>query len=180
MITYISILRAINVGGRNIVPMADLKALYEVLGLQKVVSYIQSGNVVFESTGDTATLAARIASAFDKKFGFPAPVMVRTLAEWQEVVANSPFAADPGIDPKYLHVTFLGDAPGSAALGDFQQFDLGRDKVRIIGRAAYLCYSPVDYGNSKLTNNLIEAKLKVPATTRNWRTVNKLLELATG
>lgn len=177
MTVYISLLRGINVSGQKKVKMAELSALYETLGLGSGKTYVQSGNVVFQSDQSPADLSDKIHAAIEKQFGFSVEVLVRTLDDWRALVERSPFAGDGDKDPKYLHVTLLAQSPDKQALAELDVPQAGADEYRIAGQVVYL-HCPNGYGRTKLNNNFWEKKLKVGATTRNWNTVNKLLELA--
>ena len=180
MIKYISILRGINLGGHNKILMSDLKLLYESLYFTQVVTYIQSGNVIFEAKDneDPSELAQKIEHAIAEKYSFTVPVIIRTVEEWAKIVSNNPFLREEGIDLEKLHVTFLSDLPSDVPLDKIKTFDYPPDKFVIMDKNVYL-YCPIDYGHTKLSNSFFESKLKVKATTRNWKTLNKLLELST-
>jgi uncharacterized protein (DUF1697 family) len=175
---YISILRGINVSGQKKIKMTALKALYEALGLEGVQTYIQSGNVVLTSPeSDPSKLASAIGEAIEREFGYRVTVLVRSVVDWQSVAGNNPFHERPGIDPGELHVTFLDGPPDGESLDALNAVDAGPDEARVVGREVYL-HCPNGYGRTKLSNAFLERKLGRPATTRNWNTVNKLLELA--
>lgn len=173
---YIALLRGINVGGKNMIGMEILRAMFASLGFENVTSYINSGNLSFESAAaDDSALAAKIHDAIEKEFGFDISVMVRTAAEIDEIIANNPYIGRFDND-KDLHVFFLGSelsAPQRTMLMD-QQSD--KEMITIDGRTIYylLKISVVD---SSLGKGFIDKKLKVPATARNWRTVGKLAEM---
>ncbi len=178
MQTYISILRGINVSGQNLLKMADLKTLYEQLSFQQVSTYIQSGNVVFRSPEQkTETLAERISHQIKSTYGYDVPVLVRTIEHWQNIVANNPFAKDTSKDPAFLHVTFLAAAPESNHPDAILSKAMEGEEIHITPEAVYL-YCPHGYGRTKLNNTFLEARLGVSATTRNWKTTQKLLEIA--
>lgn len=179
MKTYISILRGINVSGQKKILMADLKTLYESLKLKDVVTYIQSGNVIFKTSdkADDKTLAAKIEKAISKKYGFEVPVIVRSAEEMQAVLKNNPLLKDKTVNPERTYVTFLSEPPSKEALAALSKTDFSPDRFIVTGKEIYL-FVPVSYGETKLSNNFFEKKLKVTATTRNWKTVNKLAELA--
>lgn len=178
MKTYVSILRGINVGGRKVL-MTDLKALYEGLKLKKVTTYIQSGNVLFtaDEKQAEAALSEKIRKAIEKQYGFEVPVIIRDIAELETVLRTNPFLAEKNIDAEKLHVTFLAEAPEKSRLVEMSAVDFPPDRFRITGRDVFL-HCPVSYGETKLSNNFFEKKLKVSATTRNWKTVNTLTEMA--
>lgn len=179
MNTYISLLRGINVSGHKIVPMAELKTLYESLRLSAVQTYIQSGNVIF-TTEDTLTdleLAEMLERAILKRFNFTVPVIVRNVSELDQLISNNPFDVEEGIGKEKLYVTFLSDVPDKAAMERIDGIDCSPDRFIVRGREIYL-YCVNGYGRTKLNNNYFEQKLKLSATTRNWNTVNKLFAMA--
>ena len=178
MQTYISILRGINVSGKNKLPMEGLKALYKELGLTDVLTYIQSGNAIFKAdAGMEAALEKKIEAAIRDKYAYEVPVLVRTAKEMEAAIAANPIVKESGIDTEKLHVTFLAATPDSKLVENIPNPGAPNEKFIILNREVYL-YCPDGYGNSKLNNGFFEKKLKVKATTRNWKTVNKLLELA--
>jgi len=179
METIISILRGINVSGHRQIKMPDLKALYEKLGYTDIVTYIQSGNVIFKTNKKTSdiALAKAIEQAIEKKYGFDVPVITRSITEIEKLIVANPFLKQKGVDAEKLHVTFLSDKPDAANAKTILAFDYSPDKFIVSGKEVYV-YCPNGYGNTKLSNTFFENKLKVKATTRNWKTVNKLLELS--
>ncbi|MFA5326977.1 MAG: DUF1697 domain-containing protein [Prolixibacteraceae bacterium] len=176
---YIAILRGINVGKGRKVPMADLKVLCGKLGLQNIQTYIQSGNVVFEQAKPEPIpeLQDRLQQTFTKAFGFDIPVLIRTTAEWAESIAKSPFLKEENVDIDRLHLTCLKEDPSSELLEKIKSYQYLPDRYEIIGRDVFI-FCAAGYGTSKLTNPFFESKLKVPATTRNWKTVMKLYEMS--
>ena len=179
MQTFISILRGINVSGQKKIWMADLKKLYEGLSFSDVKTYIQSGNVIFESDSKSSEiqLAKKIEKAIFTKYNFEVPVIIRTKEELGKIVSQNPFTKEKNIDLKKLHVTFLSEAPDKEKIDQIKQVDFLPDRFAIKGKEIYL-HIPVSYGETKLSNKFFENKLKVSATTRNWNTVNKLFEMA--
>jgi uncharacterized protein (DUF1697 family) len=178
MTIYLSILRGINVSGQKKILMADLSQLYRNLGFTDVTTYIQSGNVVF-STGEdlsAAMLCEKIEKAIREQYNFQVPVIVRTSDEIQKIAAENPFLSEKGIELEKLHVTFLGKNPQPAEIKAVMDVHFPSDRFLIRGTEVYL-YCPGGYGNTKLSNSFFENKLKVNATTRNWKTVIKLAEL---
>lgn len=175
MSTYISLLRGINVSGQKKIRMQDLKALYESLGFKKVDTYIQSGNVVFDTR--VADIRQAIEKAIAKEFGFDVPVLLRTADELGEILTANPFLTRPGIDISKLHVSFLDQEPAVSDIENLSQVQSGADEFQVLGQQVYL-YCPNGYGRSKLTNTVLEKKLGTGATTRNWKTVLQLCEMA--
>jgi uncharacterized protein (DUF1697 family) len=174
---YVTILRGINVSGHKKIRMADLSKLYESLDLTNVRTYIQSGNVVFESIqGKPDKLVRDIEHEIQKRYGFDVPVLVRTRAEIGTAIRANPFLKEAGIDASKLHLTFLERAPEKSAVRKFDPGSLGQDRYSIKDAYVYL-YCPGGYGKTKLSNTFLEKKLGVRATTRNWKTVNVLNDL---
>jgi uncharacterized protein (DUF1697 family) len=177
MATLVSLFRGINVGGNRQVKMADLKALHESLGLKDVTPYIQSGSVVF--TSDDAHpehLQKQIEDNFEQKFGFHSVVMVRTSVELSDIIDKNPFQAQPGKEPGWVVVMFLAAPPDDTAQEALLKSYAGPEEIIITGHEMYIYY-PDGIGRSKLTNTLIEKKLKTPGTARNWNTVLQLQKL---
>jgi uncharacterized protein (DUF1697 family) len=181
MQTYISILRGINVSGQKKILMADLKTLIETLEFKEIFTYIQSGNVVFKSDGKLPDmgLAKKIEAAIEKKYGFRVPVIIRNLEELNKVISNNPFLKEKNISIEKLHVTFLSQAPKENNINNIENIDFSPDRFFIKAKEVFL-HIPESYGKTKLSNKFFENKLKVTATTRNWKTVTKLFEIASG
>ena len=173
MPTYAALLRGINVGGHNKVPMGDLRAVVESLGHTDVTTYIQSGNVVFTSKKNVTPAA--LERVIKNEFGFDITVVLRTRAELQRVVKDNPFAR---ADLKTVHVGFMASKPSPAAVRDLDTDQFAPDEFAIKGTDLYL-HLPNGMGRTKLPPYL-DRKLKVPTTVRNWNTVLKLLELTAG
>jgi len=178
MTRYISILRGINVGGKRKILIKDLKSLFEKLDFSKVETYIQSGNVIFESDQklSNANLELKIQQAIAETYGFDVPVIVRTAEEWAESVVNNPFWKEKDADIDRLHLTFLKDLPVPEKLEKISALVFPPDKFEIIGKDVFV-FCSAGYSDSKLTNQFFESKLGIQATTRNWKTVMKLQEM---
>ncbi len=178
MATFVALFRGINVGGNQTVRMDELKALHEALGFKEVISYINSGNVVFRADdAGTAQLAGQIEEAFAQKFGFRVNVMVRTPSEMQEIIANNPFQNQLSKEPNRVVVLFLASRPERTGLEELRQAYSGPEEFYLNGQELYIYY-PEGQGRSKLTVPLLEKKLKTSGTGRNLNTVLKLLELS--
>ncbi len=176
---YIVLLRGINVGTGRKVPMADLKVLCEKLGLVNVQSYIQSGNLVFELTNPEPikALEQRLHQVFSETFGFDIPVIIRTTHEWADSIARNPFLREIDGDEGRLYLTFLQNEPSSETLEKIKGLQYLPDRYEIIGKDVFI-FCANGYGRTKITNDFFEKKLKVSATTRNWKTVMKLYEMS--
>jgi len=179
MTTHIALLRAVNVGGNRSLPMADLRAMLADLRCENPRTLLQSGNAVFGADAkiSAATLEKKLEAEAQKRFGFPVAFMLRTAAQWDTIIANNPFADAAKKDPGRLVVMAFKGAPGTAAVAALRETCKGPEVIGVIGRDAYIIY-PDGQGNSKLTNALIERKLGVAGTARNWNTVMKLAALA--
>ncbi|HEX6481132.1 MAG TPA: DUF1697 domain-containing protein [Ktedonobacteraceae bacterium] len=177
MTTFISLFRGINVGGHQAIRMNELKELHESQGLKDVVTYIQSGNVVFTGDdADPAQLTRQIEDTFAQKFGFHVDVIVRTSAQLEDTIANNPFQNQPMKESKWVVVLFLAARPESTALEDLKKTYTGPEELYLIGQELYIYY-PNGIGRSKLTLTLIEKKLKTSGTGRNWNTILQLQKM---
>jgi uncharacterized protein (DUF1697 family) len=173
--TYVALLRGINLGARNKVSMPDLRALFESLGAEDVETYVQSGNVVFRSRDNAGKLTESIEKRIGRDLGLSVTVLLRTRQQLAKVFAGNPFAADKR-EPTKLHVTFLAANPDPARVRKLDPKRAEPDEFRVVGQEVYL-HCPNGYGKSKLTNAYFEEQLGVAATTRNWKTVTKLVDL---
>jgi uncharacterized protein (DUF1697 family) len=177
MAAIISMLRGVNVGGHNKINMADLRVLYETLGLEEPKTFIQSGNVVFRSKErNVPKLTKRIEEAIEKKFGFHSDVILRTLPEMSEVVRRNPFEKRSGIESNKLVVTFFTTNFVSDTRQKLENVAADPEEVRVGDRELYI-YFPDGQGRSKLAP-VLGRILKSTGTARNWNTVTKLLEMA--
>ena len=174
---FVSFLRAINVGGRNVIKMDLLKKIYADMGLQTPISYLQSGNVIFEvePTGEVA-LAAEIESKIEAIADFRPDVHLRTSSELSAVIHANPFTGPAKSDASHLVVMFLRKPPTKSAADDLMQANTGPEEFELIGRDVYINY-PNGIGRSKFTNAIIEKALGLQGTVRNWNTVTKLNQL---
>ena len=177
MPTYVALLRGINVSGQKKVSMAVLREVHAGLGHTDVVTYIQSGNVVFDAEiGDVETLRPEIEEAIVEEFGFDVPVVIRTSAQLASIIAASPYARS-GADPSRLAVTFLNEMPAVDRAAGVDANAFSPDEFSLAGREIYL-HCPTGFGRTKLTNTFLEKRLGVTATTRNWKTVTELAALS--
>ena len=178
MTIYISILRGINVSGQKLIKMDALRKMYESLGFHNVTTYLQSGNVIFTSNDiELCQLEQRISLQIEKDFGFDVPVIVFTFDKLKYIIENNPFTKEPDKDPASLHVTFLSSKPDNFDPKAIENKKQDGEEISFSDNAVYL-YCPNGYGRTKLTNNFLEAKLKVVATTRNLKTTNELLKIS--
>ena len=176
---HIALLRAVNVGGRKLA-MADLRAVLTEIGFTDVQSLLQSGNVVFRSSRKVgATLERALEREVEAQLGLRTDFHVRSLAEWESVIAANPFSDEARRDPAHLLVLALKAAPPAAAAAALHAAITGRERVRVDGRHAYLVY-PDGVGRSRLTTALLDKHLGGRGTARNWNTVLKLATLGRG
>lgn len=172
---YVALLRGINLGARNKVPMKELRALFEDLGHEDVKTYLQSGNVIFKAGPGAATAGEGIERALVDTFGFDVSVMLRTRKEMAAIAAANPFPTE-GVAPTSLHVLFLARRPAAAAVRALDPDRSPPDEFAVKGREIYLSY-PNGAGRSKLSLDYFEKKLAIRGTARNWNTVTKVLDL---
>ncbi|WP_144525019.1 DUF1697 domain-containing protein [Bacillus sp. DE0042] len=177
MTIYIALLRGINVGGHKVIQMADLKQMFESIGLKQVKTYIQSGNIVFEYDEDIKFLKERIQSEIKITFGYDVPVMLRIHEEFINIIKSCPYEADSLLEGESIHVAFLANE-----LSEKEKYQLLMQKNEtedcyIHEKVVYLFFKN-SIRNSKLMNQF--QKLHTPATVRNWRTVNKLKVIVEG
>ncbi len=180
MTTYIALLRGINVSGKNIIKMVELKQLFLDLGYHDVITYIQSGNVIFKShIKESILIEDTIVSGILKRFNYAVNVLVLTKNELIKIFNSNPFLEkNPTMDISKLHVTFLNTEPDLSNKHQIDALVINSDDEFIISENCVYLYCPNGSGNSKLTNNLFQKKLNSAATTRNWKTVTKLIELS--
>ena len=178
MTTYISILRGINVSGKNKLKMDALKQMYFKIGYTDIQSYIQSGNVIFRTkTVDSKLLETTISANIFETFGLLVPVLVLTLEELRNALKNNPFVLDSSKNTEFMHITFISEVPDNEKMEKILEQNFFPDELNCNGKIIYL-YCPTGYGNTKLNNSFFEKKLKLSATTRNLRTVTQLLNMA--
>ena len=176
---YISLLRGINVSGQKKIRMIDLKAMYEKLGFQNVLTYIQSGNVIFDTDiKNRAGVKKQIEQAIRKRFGFDVPVELRTRRELSTIIKGCPFdSIDLDRNAARFLVTFLSSQPARSRFNAINEYAAASEKIVLKGTEIYL-HCPDGYGKSRLSNAFLEQKLGVGATTRNWKSVLTLYELS--
>ena len=174
----VALLRGINVGGKNKLPMKDLAAMFREAGCDDVRTYIQSGNVIFRADPALAEdIPSLIGASILRLFGYRVPVVTRTARELQEIVQANPFA-ESGAEAAKLLVLFLADLPDRAHVEALDPNRSPGDEFAVLGREVFL-HCPNGVARSKLTNSYFDSSLSTTSTARNWRTVQKLLELAT-
>jgi uncharacterized protein (DUF1697 family) len=173
---HIALLRGLNVGGKNKLPMKDLAALFASAGCHEVQTYIQSGNVVFGASAALAKkLPALVSAAISKAHGFQAPVVLRTAEELRAAARGNPFLKT-GAALDTLHVAFLADAPTAAAISALDPKRSAGDDFAVRGREVYLRL-PNGVARTKLTNAYFDKTLGTVSTLRNWRTLLELIAL---
>jgi len=178
MSVIVSLLRGVNVGGHNMVKMDALRSLYESLGLRKVETFIQSGNVIFTTQArDRTALTKRIEEAIQKKFGFHSDVILRTAAELRDSLARNPFAERLDIDPAKILIICLASDPDPEGCAKVRALDIHPEELQIDGREVYV-YFANGMARPKLSWPAIGKTLKTPGTGRNLASVRKLIAIA--
>ena len=176
MPTYVSLLRAVNLGSHQKLKMSELAAAYESSGVTNVRTYIQSGNVVFQAT---SALAERVGTEVPRRiaegFGLRVPVIIRTTKEFRDTVKRHPFVAEAR-DPTHLHIGFLADVPHPESVASLDPARSDVDSFAVLGKAVFL-YVPGGMARTKLTTDYFDRRLGTVMTVRNWRTVNTLVEM---
>ena len=173
---FIALLRGVNVGGNTKVNMAELRASCERLGYENVKTYINSGNVILDSTeADAGKIASQIQNTIRDDFGLVVSVMVRSMEELQQVVTNNPFNGQFD-NHKDMHVFFLADELPDEKLELLLAQHNDEQLIAVDGRTVY-CLLRISVVDSTLGKGFLDRKLKVPATARNWRTVKTLAEM---
>jgi uncharacterized protein (DUF1697 family) len=174
----VALLRGINVGGKNILPMKELAAMFVGCGCGNVATYIQSGNVVFSASAGVAKgLAGLITREIEERFGIRIPVVMRTAEELGAVIRDNPYL-NAGVPEELLYVYFLADVPAAGTVGKLDPLRSAPDAFAVWGREVYL-HLPNGMARTKLTNAYFDSKLGTVSTARNWRTILKLYEMMT-
>jgi uncharacterized protein (DUF1697 family) len=171
---YAAFIRGINVGGITL-KMADLKAILTGIEFKNVTTYIQSGNVIFDSNEiDKSLLERKIREAIKRKSRIEVAIFVKTKEQIQSLVSNNPF--EKNMDEKRIYVTMLSKAPVGEKVGKIEAVNGANEKF-ILKKDVIYSYYGNGYGKSKYTNNYFEKVLDVSATTRNWTTINKIFDI---
>ena len=174
---YISLLRGINISGQKLIKMPVLIDLYKSIGFQNVETYLQSGNVLFNSDiTDRKEIAGIIEEGIKYKFGYDVSVLIKIGINLKKIIKNNPFLKN-NADTVKFYITMLFEKPEKELLESIMNFQSGKDEFHINEDIIYI-NCPDGYGRTKINNNFFEKKLKVTATTRNWNTVNMLLKMS--
>lgn len=172
---YVVLLRGINVGGHNKLPMAELRSLLHKNNYKNISTYIQSGNVILESDKNQHYISNHIKDLINTNYGYSISVICLLVKELNYAYNNNPFLT-PEIDIKTLHVTFLKDIPETNLVNQLEIPTYKNDQYVIEKNFVFL-FTPNGYANTKFTNERFEKSLKTIASTRNWKTITKLIEL---
>ena len=176
--TYVALLRGINVGGKNRLPMRDLTCIFDEAGCRHIRTYIQSGNVVFEADSRSSEeIAGRVVAAIAERFGLAIPILLRTAAEMDDVARGNPFL-EAGAPADALHALFLADWPEPRRVASLDPERSRTDAFVVRGREVYL-WLPNGAARTRLTNDYFDSRLGTTSTGRNWRTIVNLLEMTT-
>ncbi len=175
---YVALLRGINVGGKNRLPMSGLREIFSAVGCRGVETFIQSGNVVFEAAEHVArAVPGAVSESISKRYGLQIPLVMRSAKELKHAAKVNPFLR-AGVDIGNLHVAFLAERPTAARLALLDPMRSPPDEAIVIGHEVYLRL-PNGGGRTKFTNAYLDSKLATTSTVRNWRTVLTLVEMAT-
>jgi uncharacterized protein (DUF1697 family) len=178
METYIALLRGINVSGHKMIKMDELKRVLCALNFSNIRTYIQSGNIIFETEKQDSTfLEKQIGEIIFKNFGFSIPAVIRNREELEKIHKKNPFLGKRNEPVDKLHVTLLSEEPDPLYLKKMEGSLFLPDEFVISGREVYL-FCPNGYGRTKLTNTFFENRLKLTATTRNWKTIETMLKMS--
>lgn len=178
MAPFVALLRGINVSGKNTIRMVDLKALFKDLGYQNVTTYLQSGNVVFETKpeGISCKEHSRISQAIITEFGYEVPVLILPGNHLAKTINENPYRGSDASDTNSLYVTFLFSEPESILRNNIVVPKNESGVFKIVRQNVYILCSN-GYGKTKINNQYFEKKLRVLATTRNWKTICALESL---
>ena len=178
--TYIALLRGINVGGQKAIKMTDLKAHFVKWGYSAVETYIQSGNVIFNAIeANKQEIASTIYQNLLDTYGFEVQVIVKRPSDLISTVKHNPFIHEQEKDINRMYFTFLSHVPDRESSGKLAEYDYSPEEYVLHEDVIYF-YSPAGYGKARMNNNFFEKKLKAVATTRNLKTINKLIDIAKG
>ncbi len=178
-VRFVALLRGVNVGRHKRMRMAELRDALVAAGLDEVSTYLQSGNVLFSAeTDDRSTLESSIEAAVGERFGFDVAVLVRSAEQMQEVVVSNPYAPQAASDPTRVHAMFLAASPSAEAWSRVDPASVAPDEFSVNDDVVYM-HLPNGMGGAQLPDAIVQAELGVAATTRNWRTVTRLLEMLT-
>jgi uncharacterized protein (DUF1697 family) len=176
MIRYVAFLRGINVSGQKLIKMEELRAHFQMPGIENITAYIQSGNVLFETEEtNEALLRNKIEQQLQQKLGYRVTAVLRMFHEIGNVIRNNPFDTIKTEEKSKLYVTFLSEVPSYDLRGSLGVYSNDAEYARVVNREVYIFST--NYGKTCFSNTFIEKKLGVAATTRNWATVNKITEL---
>ncbi len=174
---FIALLRGVNVGGHNKVPMQELRSLCAANGWTGVRSYIQSGNLVFTAPASAATAQSQVEKIIERHFGISVPVIVRNPDQWAAYISGNPFPGASGETPNLVMLALSGSSPASGAEAGLRSYAGNNERVMLVGDALWIHFAGGS-ARSKLTPAVLDRLVGSPVTTRNWRTVLKLGELA--
>ncbi len=175
MSRYVAFLRGINVSGQKLIKMETLRQYFEMPGIKNVVTYIQSGNVIFDATLAREKLQVKIEKQLAQQLGYSVPVILRTISELEAVIKNNPYKSRELADGAKLYVYFLASSPDPVQVVLLSAYLSSGEAFTVIGRELY--FLSTAFGNTKLTLSEIERKLGVKATARNWATVNTVINM---
>jgi len=174
---YLALLRGINVSGKNPIKMKEFQAHLQDEKFEKVKTYIQSGNIIFDcKIAGNEMIAKRVSEVIKDKYGYDVPVIVLVASELEKLIKNNPFENEAADEPNEVMFSFLSDIPGANLVQKFELSEYKTEKFKIFEKQVFL-YCMNGIGKAKISTNYLESKLNVIATTRNWKTILKLHEM---
>ena len=176
MTKYLVLMRGINVGGKHLIKMADLKDWLVQAGFQAPRTYLQSGNLILQGTRSAAKVEQAVSEILTNKLDFEVPLVIVNANALSEAIAKSPYIAEAEANPKAVHLCFLAEQPVRDHVSDLQAYCTAEERLELIGKVLYIYYPNLS-GKSKLTLNRIENVLQTRGTARNWNTARKLEQL---
>jgi uncharacterized protein (DUF1697 family) len=176
---YISFLRGVNMTGHNSIKMADLSRLYKDLGFEDILTYIQSGNVIFSAPSGLPidTIRQKIENSILERFSFTIPAMVRSIKYVGDLFSSNPFLDEDNFDPAKMAVIFLSERASEEQIMKVINVSYPPDKFQIIGAEIFI-YCPNGFGRTRLYTNFFEQKMGVTGTARNWKTITAIRNIA--
>lgn len=176
MRTYLALMRAINVGNRQM-PMADLRALAQEIGFERPQTYIASGNLIFDHHGDPRHVRDILEQAIERRFGFRAEAIVRTADQWRDYCSTNPFDGDAAAIDKMVHLCLTVEPPKADAVDRLNERAQPGERIARVGEAIWIDFGPGGVGSSKLMPAYMDKCAGSTLTARNWNSVRKLRDM---
>lgn len=177
MPNYLCLLRGINVAGQKLIKMDALREIFKAQGYQSVSTYIQTGNIFFSHPESSPEkVRSNIESMLHHSLGYEVAAIIREAHQMQDIFARNPFANREEVQTKQIYIAYLDQVPSKENIIDFEAMSNDIEEVRVVGEEVWFLYGN-GAGNAKITNQVLEKKLKVTSTSRNWNSTSKLRDL---